>query len=386
MSKITFCIPSKDNLRYLKSCVQSIKNNSTTNPEILVYVDSNNDGTVDWLMDNNIRFILNETTTPRGIATGYNRCIQAATTEVVCMFHADMYMAPGFDKAILEHIKPKAVVAGTRIEPPLHPEGKEKIIRNFGMYPEDFREEEFLSYVEKTRSSNVGKITRGIFAPWAVYRSDIMTLGLHDENLHSFHEDSDIFNRFVLAGFDIVQTWEGFVYHLTCRGGQFQDGIEEITRNQQFHYMKNRSFREFVRKWGQPIRNDEYHYPTISPKYNICFIVNNTPNIEFLESLEIWADGVFVDLSVEQIDLYINQQQPHTNYNLRERVFHINNLYKNEFDVKIEFDMKECTLEDINLIPIMNQILEEAQQENLTGLFEVGKLKVYINKLEDKLL
>ncbi len=34
---------------------------------------------------------------------------------------------------LVKHIKPGTVVCGTRIEPPLHPEGKEKIIRDFGM-------------------------------------------------------------------------------------------------------------------------------------------------------------------------------------------------------------------------------------------------------------
>jgi glycosyltransferase involved in cell wall biosynthesis len=58
---ITFCIPSKNNLRYLKTCVPSIQLNShyTTN-EVLVFVDQDNDGTVEWLEENNIRYILNK--------------------------------------------------------------------------------------------------------------------------------------------------------------------------------------------------------------------------------------------------------------------------------------------------------------------------------------
>ena len=48
MSKITYCIPSKNNLRYLKSSIQSIKENSSQEFDIIVYVDSDNDGTQKW--------------------------------------------------------------------------------------------------------------------------------------------------------------------------------------------------------------------------------------------------------------------------------------------------------------------------------------------------
>ena len=41
-------------------------------------------------------------------------------------------------------------------------------------------------------------------------------------------EDSDIFNRFKLAGYELIQTWQGYVYHMTCRGSRFKDGAKEI--------------------------------------------------------------------------------------------------------------------------------------------------------------
>ena len=44
------------------------------------------------------------------------------------MFHADMFMGKGFDKNLIKHLKPNLVISGTRIEPPLHPVAKEKII------------------------------------------------------------------------------------------------------------------------------------------------------------------------------------------------------------------------------------------------------------------
>jgi glycosyltransferase involved in cell wall biosynthesis len=46
---ITYCIPSKNNLRYLKSCIPSIQQFSHYKNDILVYVDQDNDGTPDVL-------------------------------------------------------------------------------------------------------------------------------------------------------------------------------------------------------------------------------------------------------------------------------------------------------------------------------------------------
>jgi glycosyltransferase involved in cell wall biosynthesis len=50
MEKITFCIPSKSNLRYLKTCIPSIRKNAFyADHDIIIFVDSDEDGTVDWL-------------------------------------------------------------------------------------------------------------------------------------------------------------------------------------------------------------------------------------------------------------------------------------------------------------------------------------------------
>ena len=50
MDKITFCIPSKSNLRYLKTCIPSIrKNASRDDHDIIIFVDSDEDGTIEWL-------------------------------------------------------------------------------------------------------------------------------------------------------------------------------------------------------------------------------------------------------------------------------------------------------------------------------------------------
>ena len=341
MDKITFCIPSKNNLRYLKSSISSIKENSTIDNDIIVFIDSDNDGTKEWLDKEGVKYITNESNIPKGIAYGYNRCIEVATTPIVCMFHADMYMAKGFDLAILKYLKPLSVISGTRIEPPLHPEGKEKIVKNFGMYPEDFLKTEFNQYTETLIKENSNKTTKGIFAPWAIYKEDITSIGMHDETFHSYHEDSDIFNRFILNGYELIQTWEAYVYHLTCRGGQFQDGVEQVTQDEEFHKMKHKAFQHYINKWGSWIKNDEYQHPVLFPVYKKKLIItNNNPEIE--NGLKFW--------------------------------------FNDGDDIIVEVDGNTFTQQDFNYVTQLNEIIKDNGE---IGQFNLGNLKITINSLQE---
>jgi GT2 family glycosyltransferase len=371
--KITYCIPSKNNLRYLKSSIKSIKENSEHEFDIVVYVDSDNDGTKEWLDSKGVRYLVNETNIPRGIAYGYNRCIEAAKTPIVCMFHADMYMGKGFDTAILKYLKPLSVVSGTRIEPPLHPKGLEKIVEDFGMYPEDFKKDEFDKFVQKTIQENEGKTTRGIFAPWAIYKEDITSIGMHDEFFHSYHEDSDIFNRFILNGYDIVQTWEGLVYHLTCRGGQFQDGIEQVTQDPKFHLMKHNAAKNYVRKWGHFVKNDQYQYPIIPSKYDIQFNIQNC-NLQLLSMLEPWCSKMSVDLGSDMIENYIRAEKGNTTVNLEEK---INQSGKG--DIVVSFDTSKVNQQSFQYIQQLSEIFDANEIQE--GSFEFDIFDVKINKV-----
>ena len=378
--KITFCIPSKNNLRYLKNSINSIKKNSETEHDIIVFLDADNDGTEIWLKENKITYLKNQTSEPKGIAFGYNRCIEAAKTEIVCMFHADMYMAKGFDTAILKYISPGKVVSGTRIEPPLHPEGKEKIVKPFGMYPEDFQELEFNQYCESLVVENKDKTARGIFAPWAIYREDILKIEMHDEDFHSYHEDSDMFNRFILSGYEIVQTWEGFVYHLTCRGGRFQDGIEKITEDPAFHFMKDKAMKSYLRKWGCWIKNDEYQYPVLSPKYDIAFKVTNC-SIEALAALEPWCSTISSDAGYAE---WLSEEQKKTNFDMWKRVKPWNAPLDN--DIIVEFDIKRLTHQSFQIIQELPQIIAQSGE---VGEFELDIFKIKIKALstyQDRLI
>ena len=230
--KITFCIPSKTNLRYLKVCIPSIRKNAyRKDHDIIVFVDQDEDGTVKWLDTIKDKYNIQYHINPKlgkelyGIGRAYDFCVTHSTTDIFMIFHADMMLGKNADLNAYQHLKPKTVVCSTRVEPPLHPNAGEKIIKDFGMWPEEFKEEEFDKYVESQLEET--KTTEGIFAPWMMYKKEFTDLGGHDPIMHSCREDSDIFNRMHLDGFKFIQPWNSLVYHLTGRGAGSFGGDKE---------------------------------------------------------------------------------------------------------------------------------------------------------------
>jgi hypothetical protein len=98
----------------------------------------------------------------------------------------------------------------------------------------------------------------------------------------------------ILNGMHCVQSRDSFVYHLTCRGGQFQDGVEKITSDTIFHNMKYSSMKNYLRKWGSWIQNDEYQHPIIPPRYNIGYAVKGA-TLDAVRLLEPLCDRLYVD-------------------------------------------------------------------------------------------
>ena len=352
--------------------------------------DFSDDGTWEWMqkiaeIDGNVKIHRNEGPTRLGHTILYDTLINDyATNDIVMIYHADMYALPGLDVEINKHIKPGVVVSGTRIEPPLHPDGPEKILADYGIEPEEFNEHELLRDLDKMRDK--GKTTEGIFAPWAIMKEDFQSIGGHDPlYAPQSKEDSDIFNRFLLNGYKFVQTWEGFVYHMTCRGSRFADGAKRNPDGQVF--MKNRetdewlaqnirSTRNFIRKWGHFVKHDALLKPIVPPKYDIGFVVKNC-NEQMLEMLEPWCSTIYIDHSFDAKH-YIDREQSNTMFNLDKRIQSIHGKKVN--DIEVRFDGSQFTNQSFQYIQQLSEIL--ANDELEIGSFELDIFEININKLK----
>jgi len=345
MEKITFCIPSKSNLRYLKTCIPSIRKYAfRKDHDIIVFVDSDEDGTVNWLEQVKDQYNLSYYINPNlnkslyGIGRAYDFCIEKSVTDIFMVFHADMMLGKHADLYAYNCLKEKTVVCSTRVEPPIHPNDGEKIQIDFGMWPEEWKEDEFNQFVETNLTET--KITDGVFAPWMMYKKEYLEiLGGHDPILHSCREDSDIFNRMLLAKFNFIQPWNSLVYHLTGRGAGSFDG--DLERHKKWQDDMNKSTVAFIHKWGYNVQHTALMKPIVHPVYKKKLVLNN-PTSQLQETLEVWFNG--------------------------------------GEDIIVEIDGNNFVQQDFQYITQLNEIIKDNGE---IGEFELGNLKIKINSLNE---
>lgn len=446
--KISLVISTRDNLKYLKWSYDSIRKNQGEHEVWICYgVDHCTDGTQDWIadimkVDPFVRSIENTSGKRLGHTIMYDRIVnEIVDTDIAMIFHSDMYLCPGALDAIKylmftnteyrydrnqygsgsrcdydyhgNMIKesatnvgvgrlysdpipiPKLIVSLTRIEPPLHPAGPEKVVMDFGTEPENFDEDSLMIALSTPMVSRLdkgphdyskygcvmveGKTTDGVFAPWAFWVDEFKEIGGHDPlYAPQSKEDSDIFNRFKLNGCEFIQTWTGFVYHLTCRGSRFNPNLTNVGHNSSEWEEQNlRSTRNFIRKWGAMVRHDEYLHPIVPHKYNIGLVVKNcTPHL--LSALEIWCDKIVTDLPYELVSEYISLEQPNTLYPLNKRVVKESEVGKVP-DILVEIDGHTFRQDDFNAICYLSDILTDSGEP---GVMELGNLRLTIGTLK----
>ena len=341
---ISLVIPSYNNLRHLKNAYNSVRKYYTDKVELILIDDGSDDGTLKWLEslnDNNLKFWREEKRIGHTIL--YDKGIESSSNDIVGILHADMYIAPNYVENLTKHLSRGKVICATRVEPPLHPPGNEKIIKDFGMDFDSLKIEDFYNFSIQEIKNNKDKTTRGMFAPWILYKEDYLNMGGHDHGFAPFpYEDSDIFQRWILAGYQLVQSRDALVYHLTCRGHRWNDkaGGDIGKNDDNFKIFEEKARKHYLKKWGSWIKNDEWGHPILSPVYNKQLIINNSNSN--LEQLKDWFNG--------------------------------------GEDIIVEIDGNTFTQQDFIIIQQLNDIVKDSGD---VGTFELGNLKITINNIID---
>jgi GT2 family glycosyltransferase len=369
----TVIIPSYNTLQHLKNTYSSLKKYAPK-ADIIIIDDASEDGTSEWLFsilnqDERLTFI--PTNKRRGHTYWYDEGMRRAKTDIVSILHSDMIIGPGYFENMLKHLEKGKVVCATRIEPPIHPAGKEKIVRDFGDEAENFKWDAFESFVNTEKEAQKDVTTKGIFAPWMLYKEDHLSIGGHDQRFAPYgYEDSDIFNRWILAGYEMVQSRDALVYHMTCRGHRWNKGVG--VENPDYRATMDANAREFLRKWGDWIQNDEYQYPVINPKYNKGIIIKNCVP-QLLNTLEPWCDNIYIDIPYED---YIKKEQPRTKVDLADKIKPYDNIKQN--DILISIDANNFTQQDGQYLQKIAPILE--QNKPGPGQFKLGNIIIEVVK------
>jgi len=404
MNEITFCInTSRNELNHVKLLFESLKQNlSTLEHEIIVFIDSDNQGTTEWLLEQkqtfcNLKILKNELPIPYGYQRNINEMFEFASNEIVSYLQSDMVICKNYDIEVLKHLKPNMILCSTRIEPPLHGNSGEKITYDFGLDPEDFNLESFTQYAEGQKQE---KITEYFFAPFTLYKDTWNSIGGHDTIFRRSREDSDILTRLVLNDTKIIQVWNAIVYHFTCTSSRGKNWFnpnnqeaQDRTRLQQF--ADQIEMGKFFRKWGKFNHStDKIKYYKISAN-----ILGQNSNLSKFIAFESFFDKVFIENEslIPSIQEEYDRQQIVANqllnvsfkdweeynymFNQLKTSDRVYPLSKSKGDIIIEFNI------DLTDEIYMNNFfihLQDIIDQNEVGVFEYGPFKILINKKEDK--
>ena len=223
MKKITFCIASaKNEKEYTTLLLNSLKKNTQIeNHEILIFLDSDNQNSYEHFLEfqstmPNLKIHRNTSEFPIGGQLNISIMFHNASNPIVCYLQSDMVAGIDLDKHIIDNINKNTILSITRIEPPLHPDSPEKITKNFGITPDEFKFDEFNKFVNELQKENRPNID-SYFAPFAIYKNTwFEQLGGFDTQFRCSREDSDINIRMKACGLNVIQSWNSCVYHFTC--------------------------------------------------------------------------------------------------------------------------------------------------------------------------
>jgi len=395
--KITFVIPCRNNLKYLNQAVESIQNYYGDFHDVIILDDASTDNTKNWCLVMQERYphiktYRNESGARVGHTVLYDIGIKMAETPNVTILHSDMVVTKNYVENMLKNLEPMSVVSATRIEPPLHPPGPEKYVKNFGFEPDEFKLQykAFEKFVEEKQIENKDKVTNGIFAPWMLYKEDFVAIGGHDKLFAPMElEDSDLFNRFHLQQYKLIQSRDAFVYHMTCRGSRFKDGLiieKEIPLpdgtiwykpkdSEEYTKLRENKFREWWRKWHTNVLHDDLMMPIVPNRYETSFVVHNcTPQL--LEILEPWCDDIYVDCEYKS---YVEKEDAVSEFDIQTKVHSIGEEMKGK--VQILFDGSKLTNEHYQQFIINIPFI--VQQTDAIGSFEWDIFQLHIFGLEN---
>ena len=259
MQRISFLINTSINtLDHVKLLMKSLKENLREKThEIIVFVDSDNEGTVDYLRKIRQEFfdlkIITHNVIPCiGYSRNNNILVELSKYDIVSYLQSDMVISKDYDVNVLSELEDNCILSSTRIEPPLHGISDKTITKDFGVDPNDFKWEEFLQFSEQQKQN---KELEYFFAPFTFYKKVWLDVGGYDTLYRRSREDSDLLLRLIKKGVKIKQTFKANVYHFSCvtsRGKNWfnQENEKAQDRVKLQSYADQIELRRFVKKWG----------------------------------------------------------------------------------------------------------------------------------------
>ena len=280
-------IPSYNNLDYLKTCINSVRKNSTFDHQIIVHINEGTDGSLQYIKENNVEYTYSEKNI--GMPKALNKASKLANFDYILISHDDFYYCPGWDEVFIQEINKinhnSFYLSGTTIGATNSfktRSGEMPVFYDAGDCAENFDEKKLLNNFEKIKSYDFQGSTK---QPGIVH-IDLWNKvgGWSEEFSPTGGDDSDFLMKLWI---EKVRIFKGlgkcFVYHfgsITTR----KKGKNSKT------YLGSRGGKIFLKKWKITINFFEKFYlrsgidknkkkivnkydgPLKEPKKNIRFI------------------------------------------------------------------------------------------------------------------
>jgi GT2 family glycosyltransferase len=107
---LSILLPTWNNLPYLKFCIDSLRRNSRSSPQIVVHVNDGSDGTLEWVRAQDLDYT--HTAKNVGICHAMNLARTRATGKYLLYLNDDMYVCPELDSRLLQRAQ-ELETAGT---------------------------------------------------------------------------------------------------------------------------------------------------------------------------------------------------------------------------------------------------------------------------------
>ena len=263
-------IPTFNNLEYLKFCIYSIKKNSKYNHQIICHVNIGNDGTIDYLKNEEIDF--SYTKYNSGICEGINKAAKLAKYDYFLYAHDDFYFCPNWDLILSNEIKiidhNNFYLSGTMMN-----EGQIKF--DCGSTPSEFDEDKFLT---QYNDYNYYDFQGSTWAPTLIHKSIWNKVGGFSEEFFPGNGSDPDFNfKLWKEGVRIFKGLNDFkVYHFGSV--VLRKKINKLENKPKYGSLGGKIF---LLKWGISIKffkkfylksNTKYSGPLNNPKYNFKFL------------------------------------------------------------------------------------------------------------------
>ncbi len=241
MPVFSVLIPTWNNLPYLKLCIESLRRHASFNLEIIVHINEGKDGTKEWIEgQQDILYTFSEENI--GVCLALNQCRTLANSDYLVYVNDDMYLCPGWDKALLDEITnighPFFFLSATAIEP-VYTGNPCVIVRDFGKDPASFNESELLQKFNEPVKEN----WCGATWPPNVVHKKIWDLvgGYSIEFSPGLYSDPDFSMKLWQAGLRLFKGISASrAYHF---GGKSTSRM-----------VRNRGYYTFISKWGMTSR------------------------------------------------------------------------------------------------------------------------------------